>query len=417
MRQHDRLERYATVVGSVITGSITGLGVVVTLFTLVYVPRELKRIEMKLGYVEEQLEKLYGPLLAECLQADSTFRRVELAIARLSEGTDADHHRHYDLRQLSVMDFATGGTHFDGTTVLGRRRFFATVLKDVYVPANRRRVNLLKHNLHLLGPNPPLSLALLLSHATQLDSLIRVKQMIDLPCTNASLGRYEDPYILAPFPANLTGEVIAKVAWLKALQREYRYRLARSRSLWAFVTRKQVYRRDQYFLLLNEKLRDELNALTSCHSSRREDQTAFHPHTFPLVWGPYVAVELFELRSWLITREIALRSLDTLAAERRLFQCLLQAPVVRYDKRGDVKCKVHYRVAQPFDELDKPGSKMNFPWDCNFTWERLQKDETAHLQYFAKENFSLRDIPKASKIAYDRKAHNEMLEMYSGRQD
>ena len=396
-------EKYSPFTAALVTAIIAGL---VSLYAFVIYPSNLKKLELRLNYVELQLRDLYGPLLGECIQADGMFRRLELALVQLG----AEDHRHYDFREIVVGDFKATISSYANTGE-DRRRVFARVLAEIYVPANQRRVDLLQKNLHLLGPRPPLSFFLFLTHAAQLRSLVSIKQLIDLRIEDHdTLDRYEDPYILMPFPTAMTAEVVAKVALLKALQNEYRYRIGGS----SFGIPGEVFFRDQYFLLLDDDLRDKLGYATDPRNSQRDArQRAHYAVTCPLVWGPYTAVELFDLRSWLITKELPMRGFPGLEGEHLFVVAMLKADVAQIcpDNLPDrVIRPLHHRVAQAFDELDVPGSKMNHPWDEEFEWEDLAQGKT-QLTSFRKCGYSLQHLPPAPQIAYRVRPYSKMREI------
>jgi hypothetical protein len=308
--QGSPITRFGTIIAALLAATVASITYVCTTRG----QTRNKRLELTLTYVESQLKELYGPLLAECIEADSSFRRIELTMNCIG----AKDHRHYDLRELQPEDF-TGELPHRRNTPMWHRKFFAHLISNVYLPSNERRIKVLRSNMHLFGPYPPTSLALFMMHAAQFRSIIEVQRLTGIEFRAAPdeyKDRYEDPYLLIPFPSILTGEVLAKVAWLKALQREYRYRI--SRSTWS--TRPEVYKRDQYYLLVSPDARETFNRETDVspdiYKKRKIEQKAYYPPTFPLVWGPYTAVELFELRTWLISRERALRKMDGLKSDR-----------------------------------------------------------------------------------------------------
>ena len=394
-------------VGGIIAACLgASIGATISIYAFVVYPNNLKRLELRLNFVESQIKELYGPLLGECLQADGIFRRVELAMLRLGP---EDNHRHFNFRELRVDDFSATLDNAAASRS-DRRRLFAKILKDIYLPSNQKRADLLQHNLHLIGPYPPLSLFLFLTHAAQLKSLVMIKQKVDLNIEDHSnLDRYGDPYILTPFPTAMTAEVVAKVALLKALQNEYRHRIGRSK----LGVPGEIFFRDQYFLLLPEDLRDQLGAATDAlHARRDAKKLAHYPPACPLVWGPYTAVELFELRSWLITKERPLRNFEGLEGEHLFIVAMLDADVAEICSETDpqrVARPLHHRVAQAFDELDVPGSKMNHAWSPNFEWEDLAKDPLM-LSTFKRRGHKLHNLPKAPGFAYRVRAYAQMRE-------
>ena len=61
-------------------------------------------------------------------------------------------------------------------------------------------------------------------------------------------------------------------------------------------------------------------------TDRNENQRAFYAATCPLIWGPYTAVELFELRSWMINRYRPIEALtESLPAEKLFIEAMLSA--------------------------------------------------------------------------------------------
>jgi hypothetical protein len=395
-----------------------------TLYSVVYYPHRVKRLEMRLKFVEDQLERFYGPLLAECIASDSVFRRVELALKYLQPG-----HRHNNIRELTVDCFPPASGFGDRTSTTNNykssdpptpQQLFATFISKVYLPLNQKRADLIKHNLHLIGPYPPVSLNLFLNHAAQFESIIAIKREIDilLPPLE-TLTRYDDPYILMPYPMMLTAEVVAKVALLKAVQNEHRYRHGRA----AFFLPREVFIRKQYFLILNPGLRQLLNEDTDTRPEqeqvdypRQKNQQAFNPASFPLIWGPYSPVELFELRSWLISRYQAVAALKkSLPAETRVIEAMLKAKIAFSSRKG-IDYPLHYRVAQLFDELDIPGSKFNHPWDPKFDWHKLEEDPALgtyrlYRMKTLKGECTLNNIPKAPGFAYYERRYKKMRDV------
>jgi hypothetical protein len=392
-------EKATGIIAAAIGASIAAT---MSFYAFVLYPGRIKRLEMLLSHVEAQLKNLYGPLLGECIRADGVFRRMELSMLRL--GAD---HRHYDFRELKVSHFRTKNINTQAPTAEDHKVLFARFLKQVYIPSNERRFDLLRHNLHLLGPYPPTSLFLFMTHASQLESLLQVKQKVDLSIPNHNhLDRYGDPYILTPFPTVMTAEVMAKVAFLKALQNEYRWRIGHS----VFFPKAEIFHRRQYFLLLDKDLRGKLGKATDAeHLTRNQKKLAHYSPACPLVWGPYTAVELFELRSWLITKERPLRNFTGLEAEQLFIVAMLQADIAEISLEGTEVRPIHHRVAQAFDELDIPGSKKNFPWAEDFEWEMLE-ESSYQLMPFVKRGFTLTTLPDAPDFAYDRTRYSEMRE-------
>ena len=116
-----------------------------SLNAFVIYPNRIKKLEMRLKLVEDQLIKLYGPLLAESTVADSTFRRLELTFHTLNAK-----HRHYDLRAIRSEDFKEHAPLTMSPDVQSRR-LFANFIVNGYLPFNKKRMEIIQHNLDLLG--------------------------------------------------------------------------------------------------------------------------------------------------------------------------------------------------------------------------------------------------------------------------
>ncbi len=156
-------------------------------------------------------------MLGECIRTDRMFLQIEWTIAN---SFDDDHHHS---RLASLLGGTSGESNLQS--------FFASVVRTVYHPANLNEVKLLKDNVHLFGPYPPLSFHLLLNHAAELDAILALGKekllvnAVGAPLSPESVGR------VAPFPMALTAEVLAKVVLLKKLQKEYRSRLSSIRAI------------------------------------------------------------------------------------------------------------------------------------------------------------------------------------------
>ena len=276
----------------------------VSITTAVVFPARIRRLEMKLRYVETQLKDLYGPLLAECIRTDSIFRRV---------------HESYsfpDLRDLRTEDFKSSQIYnTSNPTTEEKAKIFAKIVKEVYLEGDRVRAQILKSNMHLLGPYPPTSLFLFLTYASQMEALIKLKEVADLP--NRDKGGYLDPYALQPFPFVLAAEVVAKVALLKSYQREYTRRIGNAK---LFRKSREIVSRKQYYVLIEgPAVRNDDKARNvediGIDNRGHEFRTKLFPdlkeptHVCPLIYGPYTEIELLELRSWLIFKERPLREM------------------------------------------------------------------------------------------------------------
>jgi len=194
----------------------------------------------------------------------------------------------------------------------------------------------------------------------------------------------------------MTAEIMGKVAFLKALQREYQYRLGTLR-------KSHVFYRKPYFLALQlpeetpipchcdacqTRLR-ELSQETKSPTDENEiaikskakdlraalNRAVAYPRysalTFPFIWGPYTAVELLEIRANLIVQENSFRKM-AMSEHNIILNAFLNAAVLRVakprykfrnvmrevlDKNKSFSLPIDYRMAQPFDRIDASGSK------------------------------------------------------------
>jgi hypothetical protein len=207
----------------------------------------------------------------------------------------------------------------------------------------------------------------------------------------------------------MSAEIFGKVAFLKALQREYQYRLGH-------LFEEEIFYRTPYFLALQLPLEDptikipcrctvcdaRLLALSQELKQQKGDHQAcpiqprdlraalndavgyprYNALTFPLIWGPYTGVELMEIRANLIVQENSFREMS-LPEHKTLFKAFLNSAVLcvakpKYEARNrsrDVvgrnesfQLPIDYRMAQPFDGIDTSGSKS------------LEYDETQFLE-------------------------------------
>lgn len=380
----------------------TTFGAVFGLYHLVVIPGRMKRLDLKLQSVNSQLRELYGPLLAECIRADSTFRRVELAMSRLwgkSSDAEEDHRHHSVLRKLKASHFTKAIDNPSRLDEEDQLRFFAQCLKE-HLRNDKILVDILKETVHLYGPYPPISFFLFLTHAAQFEALISIKEKIDLDLPKQSPEkRFEDVYVTSPFPPALTAEVIGKVAFLKALQQEYEYRLGR---VGRVPQPKEIYSRKQYYLLVDD-IRNEMN--------KRAHEYLHYPAASPLIWGPYTALELIEMRSWLIFKEVPIRPMETLSDEHAFIVCLLEADVAETalpEEPNPYLCAQHRRVAQAFDEIG-PNSKTLKKWHNKFKWEDMI-DKPCEYGYFRFKliDKKLKSLPDTPGFAYDTKAFNKL---------
>jgi hypothetical protein len=386
----------------------TIFGAIVAVFQGIIFPFRVKRLEMKLQYVLAQLKDFYGPLLVECIRADSAFRRVELSLSALTPGGSIQQQHHSSLRKLRLRHFTEPIRDTNSPDEDDRLRFYAQILTQSHLENDRRQIDLIKRNVHLFGPYPPLSFFLFLTHAAQFEALITIKQRLDLVTPIETFdSKFKDPYVISPFPMAFTAEVSGKVAWLKAMQQEYEYRISkvgfrlpfsrRSPHMWHRSNYKsQVYKRGQYFLIM-DNIRVELN-------ERLHEHLHYVPSS-PLIWGPYTAIELIEIRAWLIFKELPLRDTHNLEDEHRFILALLAAKVAKAAKKDTPLAQAfeqHFRAGQAFDEIG-PVSKTVSKWDSKFVWEHMvDNPRDFRSMWFLMCSFALSDLPESDGFAYDR---------------
>ena len=332
------ITKFIVGIASVLAAAIIGL--FGTTFAWVYVPAKIRRSEDRAKFIETQLSELYGPLLGECLRTDRMFLQIEWTIAN----SFSQEHHHSRLQPL------LGGTLLGENTALPS--FFASVIRKVYHPANLVKVQLLKNKVHLFGPYPPMSFHLLLNHAAELEAILALGEKrllldaIETPLSSEAVGR------VAPYPMALTAEVLAKVVLLKKLQKEYRSRLSSIRTI--FVGTRKVFNRDRYFLEIKSDIRTELDKLHTCNS--------YTCSNFPLLWGPYLPVELIEMRSWFIAHSDLLADQPNLLEHKLITDAFLSATIIFVDPRGNRTFDLDCRVFQAFDSLDPLRSKQRILW-------------------------------------------------------
>ncbi len=388
-----------------------------TITTAVVVPGRVKRLEAKLKYVEDQLKDLYGPLLAECIRADSIFRRVELSLHHLNVGThfgssDPRHkpapsdltERSIDLKQIKVSHFQRVNKDSPGPASNDEYVFKAKVVKSVFLDSNKLRVDILKKNMHLLGPNPPTSLFLLLTHAAQMEGLVSVKEAFDINTPSGHTNEFLDPYVIQPFPFMLTAEVMAKVTYLKALQREYSRRIARTGIL---GIPDEIVSREKYYLVA-EKQQKASTSSNSGDAGQRLRNAIFpnihsSVHMWPLLYGPYTAIELIELRSWLIFKERPLRDMPFLGDQLSFIHAVLNSWVYAKCKGSegrDVGIPIHYRVAQAFDDVQNKAER-EVSWDSSFDWRDAARTFRHSRKQLKRCRWRLHEIPSEPGFGFN----------------
>lgn len=439
---------------------------------LFYWSTKLKPLEIRLKYVEDQLEHLYGPLLADCLRAESEFRRVQLLLEQSANLNQSANFNHRDLLQqltreklLTVrgLSNAAGNSPLHATQSLSQptsvpdpATLFAWAIDKIYLKSNHRKVELLSKNVHLYGPYPPLSFSLFLSHASQFESLVGIISQpfaniqkartasvpettgqstvkagnSDQPTVNEATRKdvtecadepdYKDIFTGIPYPVFLTGEVAGKVTYLKALQREYQLRIGQK------IDRGEIFYRRPYYLAFEDP-----NAIPKVPSLRKElndhaEKMLYNEKSLPLLWGPYTGIELLEMRSWLIGRELLVRGIENIKDMAISYRHALNAFVatIIYDRENPpcarrVKFPIHYRVGQLFDEIDQSGSKAGIEWTVKFCYSNIPRDkylETEFQWYDPRPHeiwrgpYSLARINCADGFAYDSEKLKKLFE-------
>ena len=323
-------------------------------------------------------------------------------------------------------------------------------LLHTYLASNDGRFQLLRRNLQFVGPYPPQSLFMFLIHSTQTAALMELKEHFEIPnpSEEGQGKRTYDPYATYPYPVIMTAEILGKVALLKALQREYQFRLG---DVW----NRRIFYRTSYFLALQlpigtsipcecKSCRDRLIELsqepekegeTIVHKGTQRDlrgalnRCLGHPRynalTFPLIWGPYTGVELMEIRANLIVQENSFRKMD-LSEHRAIHEAFLNAAVLGVGKPGNrisKSCRqilelednsfclpIHYRMAQPFASIDASGNKSlefepnRFLEDMGRPSTVLRSTEVTNLFHFHQHSGRcltlLKDITDPLDFAY-----------------
>jgi hypothetical protein len=373
-----------------LAGSI--LAAVVSILCFIWLPIQQKLIETRLAFVEKQLHELYGPLLAECIHSDSIFRKTELVLSRKACVPP-------DVMSITTQSIksvrrklATAGSDPRQPPDLAENELSVWALLDTFLNSNKKRFDLLRRNLHFVGPYPPQSLFTFMIHTTQIEALLDLKEHthVEVPSGKDRGKRTVDPYAIYPFPIIMTAEIIGKVAFLKALQREYQFALGT-------LIKRQVFYRKPYFLTLQlplytkapctcEECKTRIKALSEqtyldSKAPKQRDLRAvlnvavgyprYNALTFPLIWGPYTAVELLEIRANLIVQENSFRDM-ALKEHTTVLNAFLNAAVLRVakpkykvrnlwrklvQKNESFALPIDYRMAQPFDSIDASGSK------------------------------------------------------------
>ena len=191
---------YLSPLGTILAAAI---GIVGSWVAFVQDPRRVKSLEFRLKYVEEQLAKLYGPLLGILKESEAAYETLLLALG-LPADLPADL---YDL--LNSLDPE-------------RQKLWKALWERHILTYYERALSVIAHHNHLLGPAPPSSLTEFVEHAGEL----RVRFEVFVSCSD-QIG------ICAPkigtmhreLPTRLVAEIEAKVYALIELQREYRSRI------------------------------------------------------------------------------------------------------------------------------------------------------------------------------------------------
>jgi hypothetical protein len=195
-----------------------------TMLAGVYNSNRLKRLESKLGFVEKQLEELYGPAIAVLEQQQVHYGEL-LNWIGLSD----------DVRQKSApnqwLAFADEKVTivmlcpfqaFRTTTESSSEYKFIALYESYLQTSNARVVSLFASNTHLVAPNltdvPP-SISVFMHHAAQLQ--FRAEQYRRGWSHPDDVAGLSD-YALVRFPSTLLLELAVKFVLLQALQNKYR---------------------------------------------------------------------------------------------------------------------------------------------------------------------------------------------------